>query len=141
MKTSARNVLAGTVARLTPGAVNGEVVLDIGGGIEIVAIVTERSIAELGLAVGRPATALIKSSFVMLAAGQNLRTSARNHIEGVVASRTDGAVNSEIEVEAAAGKLIVATITIESAAALGLAKGVPVTVLIKAPHVILAVED
>ena len=140
MKTSARNVLAGTVAHVTPGAVNGEVVLDIGGGIEIVAIVTERSIADLGLAVGVPAMALIKSSFVMLAVGQNLKTSARNHIEGVVASRTDGAVNSEIAVEVGAGKMLVATITIESATALGLRKGVPVTALIKAPHVILAME-
>ena len=32
MKTSARNALRGTVTRVTPGAVNSEVALDIGGG-------------------------------------------------------------------------------------------------------------
>jgi molybdate transport system regulatory protein len=121
--------------------VNGEVILDIGGGIEIVAILTERSIDDLKLAVGKPAIALIKSSFVLLAKGENLVTSARNHIVGVVASRTDGAVSSEISVDIGAGKTLVATVTIESAKALGLAPGAAITALIKAPHVILAVED
>jgi molybdate transport system regulatory protein len=140
MQTSARNALRGTVTRITDGAVNAEVSLGVAGGVEIVAIVTRESVAALRLAVGRPAIALIKSSFVVLAKGEGLVTSARNQIRGVVSARVDGAVSSEITLSIAEGKTLTATITRESAEAMGLKVGEPVTALIKAPHVILAVE-
>jgi molybdate transport system regulatory protein len=109
-------------------------------GVEIVAVVTRPSVAELGLAVGKPAIALIKSSFVLLAKGEGLMTSARNQIAGRVAAREDGLVSSEVTLEIAQGKTLTATITRESADRLALAVGESVTALIKAPHVILAVE-
>lgn len=140
MRTSARNALRGAVAAITPGAVNSEVILDVGGGVEIVSILTKRSIDDLGLDVGVPAIALIKSSFVILAKGDNLRTSARNQIAGVVRHREDGAVNCEVLLDIGGGKMLTATITRESADALEIAEGDNVTALIKAPHVILAVE-
>jgi molybdate transport system regulatory protein len=140
MKTSARNALRGRIARVTPGAVNTEVTLRLADGLDIVAIVTAQSVGDLGLVEGSPAIALIKSSFVILAKGENLRTSARNQITGVVAAREDGAVNSEIRLDIGAGKTLVATVTLESAHALELMVGDPVTALVKAPHVILAVE-
>ncbi|MBX3483226.1 TOBE domain-containing protein [Phenylobacterium sp.] len=140
MRTSARNALRGTISDITPGAVNGEVTLGLATGVSITAILTRRSIEDLELAVGRPAIALIKASFVILAKGENLRTSARNHIPGVVASREDGAVNSEISLDIGGGKTLVATVTLDSANALELAVGDKVTALVKAPHVILAVE-
>ena len=52
----------------------------------------------------------------------------------------DGAVNSEISVDIGGGKTLIATVTLGSAEALDLAPGVEVTALVKAPHVILAVE-
>jgi molybdate transport system regulatory protein len=140
MKTSARNALRGRIARLAAGAVSTEVALALGEGLEIVAVVTRQSAAELGLAVGAPAIALIKSSFVVLAKGENLRTSARNQIPGTVASRDDGAVMSEVRLDIGAGKTLAATITLESAEALDLRVGDPVFALVKAPHVILAME-
>jgi molybdate transport system regulatory protein len=140
MKTSARNALRGLIARITPGAVNTEVTLRVADGLEIVAIVTSHSVDELGLAVGAPAIALIKSSFIVLAKGEGLRTSARNQLTGAVASREDGAVNSEIRLDIGGGKTLAATITLESAETLAIAVGDSVTALIKAPHVILAVE-
>ena len=140
MKTSARNALRGRIARITPGAVSAEVTLRIADGLDIVAIVTTQSVEDLGLAVGAPAVALIKSSFIVLAKGEGLRTSARNQIAGRVASREDGAVNSEIRLDIGAGKTLVATVTLESARTLELTAGEPVTALVKAPHVILAVE-
>jgi molybdate transport system regulatory protein len=140
MKTSARNALRGVVSHVADGAVSSEVSLTLAPGVEVVAVVTRRSVAELGLAAGRPAIALIKSSFVTLAVGEGLRTSARNQLAGVVLEREDGAVNSEITLSLADGKSLVATITKESAEALALSPGDPVTALIKAPHVILAVE-
>jgi molybdopterin-binding protein len=67
MKISARNILKGTVKKITAGAVNSEVVLELPGGYEITAIITKHSVEKLGLAVGKPAYAVIKSSEVMIA--------------------------------------------------------------------------
>lgn len=140
MKTSARNALRGVVAAVTDGAVNTEVTLKVADGVDIVAVVTRQSVADLDLAVGKPAVALIKSSFVVLAKGEGLITSARNQLSGTVLTREDGAVSSEITLSLAGGKTLTATITKESAVAMGLEAGEPVTALVKAPHVILAVE-
>jgi molybdate transport system regulatory protein len=140
MRTSARNALRGVVTKVSPGAVSSEAALDIGDGVTITAVLTRRSIDDLELAPGRAAIALIKSSFVVLAKGEGLRTSARNQIPGVVATREDGAVNSEIGLDIGGGKTLTATITLESAESLELRVGDAVTALIKAPHVILAVE-
>jgi molybdate transport system regulatory protein len=140
MKTSARNALRGVVSDITPGAVSGEVTLNLGEGVAITAILTRRSIEDLQLEVGKRAIALIKASFVILAKGAGLRTSARNQIAGRVIQREDGAVNSEVTLDIGGGKTLVATITLESAQGLDVAVDDVVTALVKAPHVILAVE-
>ena len=67
MKLSARNVLKGKVIKITPGAVNSEVVLELPGGAQVVAIITKESATNLGLAVGKEAYAVIKASSVMVA--------------------------------------------------------------------------
>ncbi len=67
MKLSARNVLKGTVKKVTHGAVNTEVVLELTGGTEVVAIITRQSAESLGLAAGGAAYAVIKASNVMVA--------------------------------------------------------------------------
>ena len=67
MKLSARNIIKGTVKEIEPGAINSNVVLDVGNGLEIAAQVTKASVEHLGLAVGKPAYAVIKIDNVMLA--------------------------------------------------------------------------
>jgi molybdate transport system regulatory protein len=128
------------VAGIIRGPVSAEVTLDLGGGGQIVAVITDHSVEDLGLAVGGAAIALIKSSFIVLAKGEGLRTSARNQLAGVVARREDGAVNCEVVLDIGGGKTLAATITLESARALEIAVGDAVSALIKAPHVILAVD-
>ena len=66
-KVSARNQLHGTIAAVTPGAVNADVVVDLDGGGSIGATVTQASVSELGFAPGLRATALFKASSVILA--------------------------------------------------------------------------
>jgi molybdate transport system regulatory protein len=66
VRLSARNQLAGTVARLKRGAVNAEVVIALGGGGTVAATVTNESVDTLGLAEGLAATALFKASSVIL---------------------------------------------------------------------------
>ncbi len=67
MKLSARNVLKGKVVKVTPGAVNSEVVLELPGGVQVVSIITKTSADNLGLAKGKDAYAVIKASNVMVA--------------------------------------------------------------------------
>ncbi len=66
MKISARNILKGKVKKVTHGAVNSEVVLELPGGQEVVSIITKESAQKLGLAEGKTAYAIIKASSVMM---------------------------------------------------------------------------
>jgi len=63
---SARNRLTGTIARVHPGAVNTEVVLDLPGGAALAAIITNESSHDLGLAEGKTTTAIFKASSVIV---------------------------------------------------------------------------
>lgn len=142
MKTSARNQFQGTVTALKAGAVNDEVEIDIGQGVKIVAIVTHESAVALGLAVGRPALALVKASSPIVVAGDgDLRFSARNRLSGTVSRVQAGAVNTEVEIEVAGGIRVVAIVTQESAGRLGLAVGQPASALFKASSVIVGVPS
>jgi len=67
MKLSARNILKGKVKKVVVGAVNSEVVLDLGNGIEVVSIITKESAENLNLAAGKDAYAVVKASNVMIA--------------------------------------------------------------------------
>ncbi len=67
MRLSARNVLKGKIKKVTPGAVNSEIVLELPGGAEVVSIITMESMKNLGLAPGKDAYAVIKASNVMIA--------------------------------------------------------------------------
>jgi molybdopterin-binding protein len=67
MKISARNVLKGKVAKVTHGAVNSEVVVQLSGGVEIISIITKKSAKGLTLSKGKEVYAVIKSSNVMIA--------------------------------------------------------------------------
>ena len=64
---STRNQFAGTVNKVTPGAVNAEVLIDLPCGKSIASIVTMGSIASLGLTPGKKITAIVKASQVILA--------------------------------------------------------------------------
>ena len=67
MQISARNALCGIVQSITGDGVLCEVTLDLGNGQEIVSVITRASAERLGLKPGVEATALIKSTEVLLA--------------------------------------------------------------------------
>ena len=66
MKLSARNVLPGKVIGLTKGATTAHVKIEIGSGAVITASITNEAVDALGLAVRKPASAVIKASDVMV---------------------------------------------------------------------------
>jgi molybdopterin-binding protein len=67
MKISARNQLKGKIKKVTHGAVNSEVVIELPGGSEIVSIITKESAQALDLMNGKAVVAIIKASNVMVA--------------------------------------------------------------------------
>jgi molybdate transport system regulatory protein len=67
MRLSARNQLTGTVTSVTFGNVMCEVVVDIGGGKEMVSAITKSGAESLGLEVGVEVTVVVKATEVMLA--------------------------------------------------------------------------
>ena len=66
-RISARNQLHGTIASVTPGAVNAEVAVELDGGGSIGATINQGSLQQLGFEPGQRATALFKASSVILA--------------------------------------------------------------------------
>jgi molybdate transport system regulatory protein len=139
------------VTSVTRGAINDEVSLTLPGGQTIVAVLTHESTETLGLAVGAPAFALVKASWVLLALddagrGEPLRISARNQLRGKVTGIVRGAVNSEVSLELDAvpgtpgvpsATVVTAIITNESVDALELAVGKSAIAAFKASSVIL----
>lgn len=140
MKISARNQYQGIIANVTPGAVNGDVAIDLGEGLEIVANITNDAIADLQLAPGKAAIAVIKSSFILLSPEPDVKISARNRIHGTVVKLIPGEVNSEVQLRLPGDRLLTAIVTRESAKEFSFAIGQPCTALIKASHVIVLAE-
>ena len=66
MALSARNQFKGKVVSVKNGAVMSEVVLDIGGGHEIVSLISASSAKRLKLKKGKQAIAVIKATEVII---------------------------------------------------------------------------
>lgn len=140
MKTSARNQFLGKVKSVKHGPINAEVILDIGGGDELVAVVTQDSAEHLGLAEGVEAYALVKAPWVIVTTDEKMKTSARNRLCGTIVRCQEGAINTEVVIELPGGKMVVAMLTADSVKSLGLKEGMRACALIKASHIILAVN-
>jgi molybdopterin-binding protein len=67
MKISARNLLKGKISKISEGAVNTEILLELQGGDQVVSIISKESATKLGLKTGKTAYAVIKASNVMIA--------------------------------------------------------------------------
>ena len=66
MPISARNQFKGKIASIKNGAVMSEVVIDIGGGHQIVSLISVSSAKRLKLKKGSPAVAVIKATEVIV---------------------------------------------------------------------------
>lgn len=140
MKATARNQFSGTVTDVSLGPATAQVTVDVGHGHSVTASLTTAAAQRLGVAVGQPALALVKSSEVVLVcdfAGYKL--SARNQLAGTVSRVQKGAVSSLVGVTLPGGAVITASVTNDAVDALGLAVGQPATATFKAYAVMLAV--
>ena len=141
MEISARNQLAGTVSGLIQGAVNDEVVVKLTGGQEIVANITHRSVVELSLTTDKQVYAIIKAPLVMLMkSNANLKISARNCLPVKITEIETARVSAEVITELAGSGTIKAMITKDAVEEMGLKVGDEVIAVVKASHIILAIE-
>ena len=67
MKLSARNVLKGKIIKVSDGAVNTEILLELPGGDQVVSIISKESATKLDLKSGKTAFAVIKAPNGMIA--------------------------------------------------------------------------
>jgi molybdate transport system regulatory protein len=141
MQVSARNTFNGLIQKIEDGAINSQVTLVLPGGDALVAVVTRDSVRSLGLAPGKPAVALVKAPWVMLASpGCGLKFSARNQLTGRVSNVDKGAVNSEVTLTLPGGSPVCAVVTNDAVRELDLQPGKEAVAIIKASHVILGVS-
>ena len=140
MKISARNVFPGTISNIVPGSVNSEIDITLGGNDKVVAIVTNGSVASLGLKTGMAVTTFIKaSSILVMTDGKGIALSARNVLAGKVSKVSNGQVSSEIGITLPSGITVFATITHDAVDDLGIKEGVAASAVFKASSVILGV--
>ena len=139
MKLSARNQFAGTVAKVTDGAVNGIVTIDV-NGTPVSATISMAAIRELGLEPGKKAWAVIKATEVMVGLGEHLTLSARNQFPGTVVSVEKGAVNSIVKLSVLGGNTMSATISNAAVEELGLVEGVQALAVVKATSVMVGID-
>lgn len=66
MKISARNQLEGTVKKVKADGLSAVVTVKLSGGHTLTAQVTAEAVKELKLKAGKPVTAVIKASSVLL---------------------------------------------------------------------------
>lgn len=134
MKISARNQFTGKITKINEGAVNGIVTIDV-KGTPVTATISMGSIKDLGLAVGKEATAIVKATEVMVAIG-NPTISARNIFPGKVVSVDKGAVNAIVKLDTNVGT-VTSTISISAVDDLGLTEGKEAAAVIKATSVMV----
>jgi molybdopterin-binding protein len=65
-KSQREEQLEREVKKVTLGAVNSEVIIELPGGLEIASIITKQSAESLGLSVGKTAHTMIKATDVMV---------------------------------------------------------------------------
>ncbi|MGZ5052369.1 MAG: TOBE domain-containing protein [Methylobacter sp.] len=139
VKTSASNQIFGSIAAINAGAVNAEVVVQLKGGEQVVAHVTQATLNDMALQVGDDAVLLINSADIMLTTDSNSRFLARNRLSGSVMRMVQDEVNAEVTVLLPGGLTLIATITRQSAQDLALVPGVAVSAVFNGNAPVLGV--
>lgn len=137
MQISARNQIQGEVEFIELGPVNAKIRIKLKSGHSLVSVITKEAVENLRLKQGDSATAIFKSSTVMLAVPGEMQLSARNSIRGSINHITVGEVNAEVVVDIGHHDVVVSVITADALKALKLEEGSSVIAIIKSSDVML----
>jgi molybdopterin-binding protein len=120
---------------------HGEVILTVSDHDQVAAIITNESVAGLGLKIGGAAYAILKASSIIVGVEvEPAKLSARNVLSGKIVKVVTGAVNDEVDIALPGGRTLSAIITKVSAEKLGLKEGLQVSAIFKASAVIIGVD-
>jgi molybdate transport system regulatory protein len=140
-KTSARNSFFGKIKSIRRGDIQSWVELATIHGHTISAVITNDSLARLGLREGILATAEVKAPWVILHQGSEEPVcSAENRCRGTISRMTKGKVNVEYVVRLAGGIELCALVATESGRRLGFKEGDTVWAVFNCFSVVLHVE-
>lgn len=140
-KTSARNAFYGKIDRIDKGDVQAVVELLSVGGHRVRGVITNTSLARLGLKRGALVMAEIKAPWVMLYKGdEEPRSAAENVFRGTVHQVRSGTVTTEVVVRISDGTELCAIMTEESKKRIGIHKNDTIWAAFNAFAVVLHVE-
>jgi len=143
LKISTSNVYGGAVLSVSHGVVNDqvEIVLD-NRSARLTSVITSASSKKLGLEPGKKVFAVFNATSVLIIAdSEGVKFSARNQLDGTVASVKEGTVNAEVWVRLDCGESLAAIIAMDILKDLDIKAGSRVTALIKASHILLGVQE
>jgi len=137
MQISARNQIQGEVESIKIGSVNAKVSVKLKSGHNLISVITKEAVENLGLKEADGATAIFKSSTVLLAADSEIKLSESNILSGTVSHITVGEINAEVVVDIGHHDVVVAVITADALKELKLEEGSSVIAIIKSSDVML----
>jgi molybdate transport system regulatory protein len=140
-KTSARNTFFGKISDIQPGDIQAKVELVTIGGDRVTAIITNDSLARLGLKPGTLITAEVKAPWVVLQKGaEEPRCTAENRFQGTIERIIRGAVTTEYAVRIADGTLLCSLVTDQGGRRLELHEKDPVWAIFNSFSVVLHLD-
>jgi molybdate transport system regulatory protein len=111
-QTSARNAFFGKISAIRQGDIQTKVELVTIGGHRVATVITNDSLARLGLKIGMLITAEVKAPWVILHKGeQEPQTSAENAFRGTMARLIKGKITTEYVVHLADGTELCSVVT------------------------------
>ncbi|EIJ41202.1 molybdenum-pterin binding domain protein [Beggiatoa alba B18LD] len=97
MQISARNKFTGKISYIKQGQVDAEVGVKIADDFEIVAQITQSSVARMGLAEGVEVHVFIKySNLMLMSAEEDMLLSARNQLLGTITAIQNARISAEV---------------------------------------------
>lgn len=140
-KTSARNAFFGKVDKIRKGDVQSVVEIVSVGGYRVRGIITNHSLAQLGLKRGALVMAEVKAPWVMLYAGdEEPKSTAENIFRGTVRRIAGGKITTEVVVQIPDGTELCSIITEESKKRLDIRENDTLWVAFNAFAVVLHVD-
>lgn len=140
-KTSARNTFFGKISAIQRGDIQAKVELVTIGGDQVTALITNDSLARLGLRPGMLISAEVKAPWVILQKGAEEPTcTAENKFQGTIARINKGQVTTEYVVRIADGTELCSLVTSESSRRLNLKENDPVCAMFNSFSVVLHLD-
>jgi molybdate transport system regulatory protein len=140
-KTSARNTFFGKISTIDKGDIQSRIELVTLGGDVVTTVITNNSLAHMGLKRGSLITAEVKAPWVILEEAQTEpRCTAENLFHGTVTHVIRGKLTTEFIVRVSDGTELCSVVTEKSRRRLGIKEHDPVWVMFNSFAVILHVD-